>query len=292
MFRIALYLLPLALIAQQEPVRIAYGCPADELQNAGLLCTEDEPCPIYLEINAITAAGKRILIAGDIHATAATLSSVLLSSEDGGLTWKEPAARITGTALDQVQALDADHAWAAGETQYPLTRDPYFLITTDGGASWRRRDVTEDGGPGSVLRFWFDSDQHGELIVDGGRSAPGGRYSAYESETGGESWMIRSTTDQLPKLRRAAALTDNSDYRVQAMPGGKAYAIEKRTGETWQPIALMPIEIANCKVKAPEAKEPQPETEQPPAKDYVEELKLGSPAAKTSVPPAKKGPGN
>jgi hypothetical protein len=67
--------------------------------------------------------------------------------------------------------------------------------------------------------------------------------------------------------------------------------VEKREGDRWQPSGSLLIEIATCKIKQPEAKEPSPELETPPAKDYVDELKLGGPDAKKAVP-AKKGPPN
>jgi hypothetical protein len=262
------------------PIGLPFACQLDDLQQAGLVCTEDEPCPIYLELNSITPNGKKIFIAGDLHATAATLFSVLLASDDAGATWKEPAPRIKGAALDQLQFYDLEHGWAAGETQYPLPRDPYFFVTSDGGETWRQRPVSNEGGPGSVQRFWFDSADHGELIVDAGRSAEGGRYLAYESQTGGESWMIRSATDQLPKIRRAPPPGEDSDFRIRANKNGKAYQIEKRSVDKWETVAAFTIEVANCKIKPLEAKEPAPEP--PPAKDYVEELKI----------PTKKGPQN
>jgi hypothetical protein len=239
-----------------EPMRAPFTCVEEELQAAGLVCTEQEPCSIYLELNAIAPAGRKLFLAGDLHATSGTLSSILLASDDGGATWKEAAPRIRGTSLDQLQAYDLEHAWAAGETQYPLPRDPFFLVSTDGGASWRQRPVTDDGGPGSIQRFWFDSARHGELIVDAGRRAPGGRYAAYESETGGESWMIRSTTDQAPKIKRAPPSFENSDFRIRPAPNGKAYYIEKRLGEKWETAASFLIETASCKIKPPEMKEP------------------------------------
>ena len=293
MLRSALFLLPFTLLAQ-GPVTVAFPCAEKDLQNAGLLCTEDEPCSIYLEINSIAPAGKKLFLAGDLHATSATVSSILLSSDDGGVTWKEPFERIPGAALDQIQLYDLEHGWAAGEIQYPLPRDPFFLVTSDGGLSWRRRDITEDGGPGSIVRFWFDSAQHGELIVDAGKSAPGGRYLDYESETSGESWMLRSATSDQPKIRRAPASFDNADYRVRAASGGKTYQVEKRDGEKWDAIASFVIEVASCKLKQAELKEPPPVTEQDPdkpdePKDYVEELKLGSPSQTVSpkTPPRK-----
>jgi hypothetical protein len=148
------------------PIQVPFTCAEDDLRMAGLLCTGDDPCPIYLELSAVASTGKKLFVAGDLHATSATLSTFLLSSDDGGVTWKEPAKRIPGSALEEVQFYDPEHGWASGETQYPLPRDPFFLVSTDGGVSWRQQPVTEDGGPGSVQRFWFDSPQHGQMIVD------------------------------------------------------------------------------------------------------------------------------
>jgi hypothetical protein len=272
------------------PMRVPFACTEDDLQMAGLLCTDSDPCPIYLELNAITSAGKKLFLAGDLHAASASLASILIGSDDGGATWKEPSARVRAADLDEIQFYDLEHGWAAGETQYPLLRDPFFLVTTDGGLSWRQRPVTEEGGPGSIQRFWFDSAQHGELIVDAGRSAPSGRYISYESQTGGESWMVRGTSGQLPKIKLAPASVENPDYRIRADKTSNALHIEKRLGgdhgDKWEPVAAFLIEVANCKIKAPEAKEPpkEPTPETPAADaepkvptDYVEELRIGGP---------------
>jgi hypothetical protein len=300
-FSVLLWLVPGVVFAQQPPVlrnsgeaiRLPFTCAEDELQSIGLLCTEDEPCSIFLELSAIASAGKKLFIAGNLHSTSATLSSVLLASDDGGSTWKEPSPRVRGASLDQLEFYDPDHGWAGGELQYPLPRDPFFLISTDGGATWRKRQVSEDGGSGAVQRFWFDSAQHGELIVDAGRSAPGGRYLDWESETGGESWMIRSATGESPKIKRAPPVFDNPDFRLHASANGQAYQVEKRLGEKWEPMASFLIDVASCTIKTPEVKEPPPEPITPelqPEKDYVEELQLGgkSPTVKApSKPPAK-----
>jgi hypothetical protein len=297
--RLILSLIPLlAVVAQaQTPIRVPFECAEDQLQSAGLLCTEDEPCAIYLELSAIAPLGKKLYLAGNLHANAGTLSSILLASEDGGLTWKEPSPRIPGAALDQIQFHDLEHGWAAGETQVPLPADPFFLITSDGGQTWRKRPVTDEGGPGALQTFWFDSATHGELIVDAGRSSPAGRYVSYETETGGDTWMVRSETGKLPALKRAPPAGE-ADFRIRAV-GEKTYQIEKRSGEEkWDTMASFLIEAASCKLKPAPAKEPPAITEQPEAKDYVEELKLGTPAKTTAtpsttpaVPVKKKGPG-
>lgn len=290
-------LLPLLAAAPGEPIRVPFDCAEDELQAAGLLCTEAEPCAIYLELNSFATAGKKLFLAGDLHATSGTISSILLASDDAGATWKELSPRIRGAALEQIQIYDLEHGWAAGEAQFPLPADPFFLITTDGGQTWQQRPVSEEGGPGSIQQFWFDSARHGELIVDAGRSAPGGRYATWESETGGQSWMARAATTKLPVLKRAPASPD-ADFRIRANAAGKSYEIEKRVGANWETMASFLIEAASCKLKPTEIKEPPPITEQPSTepRDYVEELKLGTPARTTATPsvtpavPPKKGP--
>ena len=306
MFRALLTtLLPLISMAQEsgvlknngQPIRVPFTCAEDDLQAAGLLCTEAEPCPIYLELNAIAPDGKKLFLGGDLHAEAATIASILLASEDGGATWKEPTPRIHGAALDQLQMYDLDHGWAAGEVQVPLPNDPFFLVTTDGGQTWRHRSVSDDGGPGSVQTFWFDSATHGELIVDAGRSAAGGRYRTWESETGGESWMARAATTKLPGLKRAPPAGDG-DFRIYAAASGKSYQIEKRVGEKWEVMASFLIEAASCHLKPKEMKEPPPVTDSgDEPKDYVDEIKVGTPAKTTATPtapktPPKKGPAN
>jgi hypothetical protein len=236
------------LVNSGDPMKVGFVCENEDLAAAGMTCSDDSPCPVYLELSSVSAAGKKLSLAGNLHGPASTLYSVLMASDDDGATWKEPAGRIPGAALDQVQLFDATHGWAAGETQVPLARDPFFLITSDGGASWRQQALAEDadaGGVGAVQRFWFDSTDHGEVIVDAGRTASGGRYALYESRTGGASWTIVSKTLQMPRLRRAASV-ENVDYRLGSDSKTHAYVVEKREGERWTKLASFLVQVASC----------------------------------------------
>ena len=138
---------------------------------AGLACTAQEPCPIFLELSAVAPNGRKIAVAGNLHSDSTTIYSILLLSEDSGATWKEPAKRIRGASIDQLQFYDLQSGWAAGETLYPLPRDPFFLVTTDGGRVLAATSRYGRGGrridPALLVRFA----QHGELIVDAGKSA-------------------------------------------------------------------------------------------------------------------------
>src|ERR1700722_8378417 len=77
------------LVNNGEPLGAAFACNDEDLQWAGVSCSDDEPCPVYLELSAIGPSGRKLFIAGNFHTNSATLSSVLLASDDGGATWKE-----------------------------------------------------------------------------------------------------------------------------------------------------------------------------------------------------------
>src|SRR6185437_3925481 len=74
-----------------QPIRVAYGCAEQDLEWAGMSCGDDAPCAIYLELSSIFEEGGEIFVSGDLHSSSATLSSILLRSDDSGATWKEPA---------------------------------------------------------------------------------------------------------------------------------------------------------------------------------------------------------
>ncbi len=235
------------------PFKIPYACSEKDLAAAGMTCSGDSPCPVYVELSSVAGIGKKLLVTGNLHGSAATIGSLLLASDDGGATWKEPSPSIAGSAIEQSQWLDAQHGWVAGEVQAPLSRDPFLLITSDGGATWRQKEIAEDGIPGEIMRFWFDTPEHGELIVDGGRSAEGGRYQLYESRTGGDSWTVVSKTSDVPKLHGTPGLID-PDYRITADSRTKTYILEKRNGGDWSTVASFEIQVASCGAPA----EPEP----------------------------------
>ena len=215
-------------------------------------CSENRPCSIYLELSAVVANGRKVFVSGNLHGTAGTLESILLGSSDGGVSWKEATPRIQGAAIELVQFYDLQHGWAAGELQYPLPHDPFFLVSTDGGESWRRKPVTSGGGSGSVQTFSFDSVQHGELIVDSGKGATGGRYGFFESQTGGDSWMIRSATGEMPRLKHPAPETDSWRLKPDDT-SSKTWKLEQKENDVWTVVAEFPIEVGQCPVLAPAA---------------------------------------
>lgn len=191
------------------------------------------------------ALGARLLVSGNLHTAATTLYGILLSSEDGGRTWTEPMRRLRSATLEQIQFVDFTNGWISGQFIDPLPRDPFMLLTTDGGKTWRQRPLFEERRVGSIAQFWFDSRTHGELVFD--RSQGGAtRHELYESMTGGESWSVKEVTTTAIRLKKARP-KEEAVWRAQADAGTRTYRIERRGGEKWETLASFLIRVAECK---------------------------------------------
>jgi hypothetical protein len=227
------------------PIALAFHCDSAQFDAAGADCTTDQPCYVYLELTALEVVGAKVFVIGNLHTRSATLASVLLESADEGKSWTEPYERLPLTALEGIQFIDFEHGWIAGETVQPLPRDPFFLVTSDGGKSWRRQFVFEDDHPGAVESFQFRSATEGSVVID--TESPGERHQLYQTRTGGADWTLeRKSASPLPQ--QPARLSDtNSAWRLRADEQASTYDIEKRSGEAWQAIARFAIEAAVCR---------------------------------------------
>jgi hypothetical protein len=225
-----------------KPMSVAFSCNADELQASGSNCSEDEPCHIFLELSGVEAAGNRIFVAGDIHTATATLQSILLSSDDAGKTWSEPHPRMRFTELDQIQFIDFETGWISGANTLSTPHDPFLLLTTDGGKTWHERPIYDDGRPGVIEKFWFESRSNGMMLVVARYE---NRHELYETMTGGESWSLRHTSaDPIPFPRSKSAAINA--WRLRPDAATHSFAVERSQGERWQKMAGFLVEIAKC----------------------------------------------
>ncbi len=239
------FLLP-ALLAAQEPVRVEYACPPADIERFGLTCSEQEPCDVFLELAAAEGVGSTIFAAGNLHTVNATLYGVLLVSGDGGQSWREPNPRIPAAALDQIQFPDFQHGWISGVTLDPLAHDPFFLVTSDGGKTWRRRPVFNETHYGSIQQFWFDSAKSGELILERPQGSTS-VYEAYETTNGGDTWTILESGSRSPRLSKAPA-KDAASWRVRADATSKTNRIERRNARGgWETLARFTVRAGACK---------------------------------------------
>jgi hypothetical protein len=231
-----------------SPMTIPFSCTDEDIAQAGLSCTEESPCPVYVELTATAGLGSKIFISGNIHSESSTLYSLLLQSDDGGETWTEPYTRIRGASFDFIQFPDFEHGWVSGEMLQPIARDPFFLITSDGAKTWRRRPVFEDGTAGSIQSFWLNSPTTGAMVIDKGSGSS--RYQLFESPTGGDTWSIRESSPT-PIRIKSLPPAGTGAWRLRADAKTKAFRLEKATGESWTPVASFLIATGPCKPPEP-----------------------------------------
>jgi hypothetical protein len=241
-----LILLGIGLLRAQ-PVKIDFTCTPEQVDDLGLECSSDLPCPVYLELSAADSTTGRLVATGNLHTSSATLSSILLASDDNGKTWSEPHPRIRSAVLDQIQFIDLQAGWISGHVMQNLPRDPFLLATTDGGKSWARKAISEESRPGAIEQFWFDSRNTGALIVDLIRpNETGARHQRYQTMTGGDSWTLEEVSGLPMRLKRGRS--GEQVWRVRPDGKSRTFVVEKNLGgDEWQPIAAFPIEVGACK---------------------------------------------
>jgi hypothetical protein len=235
-----LCLLPLLLPAE-EPRKIDKICAAGDAEFLGVTCSPDDPCPVFLELAAVESSGNALFLTGNLHTVSTTLFGVLLTSQDRGKTWFEPDRRIRAAALEQIQFIDREHGWISGMKLEPLPRNPFLMITSDGGKSWKAAPVFEEMRFGSIVQFWFTSLTEGALIMDAsqGKST---RFERYETHNGGTSWESKDAADHELRLEHAAE-AQNWRFRIE----GDSYRVETRSSGDWETVAQFAVQAGECR---------------------------------------------
>jgi len=252
-----------------KPMTIEARCTAEMIHDLGLNCSLDQPCPIHLELSDIEAVGDRLIVSGNLHTGRTTLESVLLVSDDAGKTWVEAHARLPMTVLDRIQFHDFEIGWINGHVLQTIPKDAFFLITSDGGKTWRKRPIFGESRPGAIQVFWFDSRTHGLLLMEGGASEDGIKYELWESMTSGDSWNIRQADAKPIPLSRPPS---TKAWRIQADAKTQSHRIERQTGSKWEVVASFRVTPGECKPPPPppepdppkETVAPEPDDPSPP----------------------------
>ena len=226
-----------------KPMRVVYECMAADTQAAGLGCSEEDPCPVYLELSNVEAVGAKLFVTGNLHTPMATLYSILLVSEDNGSSWTEPHPRRHSSGLDQIQFVDFQNGWISGANLQGAPRDPFLLNTIDGGKTWQERPIFEETRVAAIERFWFDSAANGTLLLDA--MLDNGKHELYETHTGGVSWAIQETSDPSRAMKEKAA--GAAAWRVRTEAATHSYVIEKSENNRWRKVASFLVNIASCK---------------------------------------------
>ncbi len=237
---------PVVLEYAGKPLQVPFLCTDDDMRIAGLSCTEDDPCAVYLELTTVASTGIRIFAAGNIHTSAATLYSILLGSDDNGHSWRESFERQRSSSFDTMQFAGPENGWVSGLAISPLPQDPFLLHTTDGGKTWRKTNIFSETSYGSIVQFRFDDKASGELIVDQGAGSATDRYERFESTDGGDTWSVKESNVKPLALKPPAAPVA-PEWRVRADANSHSYEVEHRQGTRWSSVAAFAIHTGVCR---------------------------------------------
>lgn len=267
-----------------KPLAVPFACTEETLTAAGLTCPESEPCPVYLELAAIESVGQTILAVGNLHSSANTFSSIVLRSDDGGKTWIETLDRLPQTVLDAIQFADFSNGWISGQVLAQLPRDPFFLVTADGGKVWEKRPLSDETQVAAIDSFFFENRTDGWMILDRSRSGePNARYQLFETKTGGDTWMLRQSSGHPLPLKRTRPPA--AGLRLRADGPSKSYRIEKQQGARWTLVASFLVRLPDCSIGLKELA-PPPEPQAPPteAPPPAAPVKKGTPSLRKKTP--------
>ncbi len=229
------------------PILLPNLCADVDMPALGLTCSEADPCPTYLEFSSVESVGTVLLLAGNIHTTASTLHSVLLISEDGGASWRPAHAPLKASSLESMQFIDFSTGWLVGQTSIGLPRDPFIMLTTDAGRTWRKIDIFAETRVGVIEDFAFQTAKRGWLLVDNRGSGDAGKYEFYETQTGGTSWELREISSRIPKSAQPGQRSPANTSRVRVDEKKGLLRIEIRNGNAWKEVSTFKLRLEDCK---------------------------------------------
>src|ERR1035437_5746388 len=79
-----------------KPMVAPFRCTEEDIRSAGLTCSEEDPCPVYLELAGVDSTALGVLGPGSIRTVTGTVYPILLGTEDNGQTWREVHERVRG----------------------------------------------------------------------------------------------------------------------------------------------------------------------------------------------------
>jgi len=244
------------------PLVLPVDCADEDATGFSATCPTGQPCEIGIELSAVTSVRERVFLAGEFHNGTQSLASFLLLSEDGGQSWDEVHERMPGVVLNRLYFHDETTGWATGHALTFPPKDPFFMLTTDGGKHWRRRDIYPTPEIGVIQEFWFNDDKSGGLLIDRVQGAEAGRrFERYETMTGAASWMIREVSATPIRVRNVIPADPDPNWRLRNDSDRGAWQVEQHQPGGWAAVAEFSSTVATCQPQTMLAAEPEPATE-------------------------------
>lgn len=158
-------------------------------------------------------------------------NGVLLSTSDGGKSWAQ-MRRPTEDAVRDLYFADEKNGWLVCERSIYLLREKdeprtYLLNTTDGGATWRRVNVTASDVDARLVRALFTAEGRGWAFGEAG--------ALYTTRDGGTNW-VRQRVPTQHLLLGGAFLNAEEGWLVGA---GATVLQTSDGGETWRAGKIM-----------------------------------------------------
>jgi photosystem II stability/assembly factor-like uncharacterized protein len=151
---------------------------------------------------------------------------------------------MRNASLEQIEFWDAQTGWISGESINPLPRNPFLLLTSDGGRTWRPKLIVDDEKFGTIAQFHFSSISSGEVVIDSS-TKKAVHQELYGTQTGGESWELKEVGNKTFRLN-GARTPNASGLRVRADAARGAFVLERGSGKNWETVASFPIHVADC----------------------------------------------
>jgi photosystem II stability/assembly factor-like uncharacterized protein len=138
-----------------------------------------------------------------------------------------------------------------GHSSLALPRDPFVLITSDAGRSWRKVELYAESRVGIVEDFAFQSTKKGWLLVDNRGSGEAGRFELFETQNSGSTWDLREIATRIPKTATPGQRTPTATARVRPDAKKGLLRVELRENNAWKEISAFKLKLEDCKPAQP-----------------------------------------
>jgi photosystem II stability/assembly factor-like uncharacterized protein len=158
-------------------------------------------------------------------------NGTLLATVNGGETWTT-MKRPTEDALHDIYFSDEKTGWLVCERSVYLLRTKdeqrtYLMSTTDGGASWKRVQLSGSDADARLVRALFTTREHGWVFGEAG--------ALYMTRDGGKNWLRQRSPTRYLLLGGASVDAD----RIWLVGAGATILQTSDGGATWRTGSLI-----------------------------------------------------
>jgi hypothetical protein len=203
---------------------------------------------ISLSVSWIEPTGNgTVYLGGSYREPAGSYRSALLVSRDGGRTWRDTDAWLTGSMVCAMRSLGRDHVWCLVSWSREGDQAPYFVFSSsDSGRTWQRSrrlpaDITVSLS--YPLVFSFTDTGTGLLLFE----STIGDLCTYQTADGGITWELvsglRVKPDDLPGSGGVSQIENRQDeYRAERDEKRGVIRILRRdeARASWQSVGEIP----------------------------------------------------